>query len=57
MVPPVTSVQERKLELQKYESDLKQRMMDMEEERKQQVQIELEEKRAFHCFIWNLCEA
>ena len=57
MVPPVTSVQERELELQKYESDLKQRMMDVEEERKQQVQIELEEKRAFHCFIWNLCEA
>lgn len=51
------ALKERELELQKYESHLKQRMMDVEEERKQQVQIELEEKRAFHCFIWNLCEA
>ena len=33
------------LELKKYESDLKRGKMDMEEERKQWVQIELEEKR------------
>ena len=41
------ALNERELEFQKYESDLKQRKMDMEEEKKQQVQIELEEKRAF----------